>query len=321
MKILITGISGFIGRNTLRLLLKKKHEVTALVRPNTNKKRVAEFTDQINIEYIDLTEVEKLKNWLDKQSFEAIIHIGALRGGRKASKNLYYKANVDATQQLMIAAKNYDAKFIFCSSVGVFGAIPLELPANNSTTRQPDNYYHYTKIKAEELLQNYVLNGLNACVVRPSITYGAGDWGFPYTLCKLVKKRLMFLPDKPVFIHLGNVETVAQSFVKLLEYDYKPGACYNVADKKPVKLVDLVDFISKQIHNKEYPKSKTISYKKFAFFEKIAKKLKNELWAARFELISKSWYYDVNNTYHDLNLNSSKTIPEFKSVITWFLKK
>ena len=317
-KILITGISGFIGRNVLRLLIQKKHEITAIVRPNTNPVRIEEFENQIEIVEIDLTDIKKLRDYLEKNSFETIIHIGAIRGGRKFSKSDYFDANVNATEQLAINAKSNNSKLIFCSSVGVFGVIPLELPANNFTKRQPDNYYHLTKIRAESIIQKYILYGLKAAIIRPSITYGIGDYGFPYTLMKLVDKRLIFLPDRDVIIHLASVDLVSQAFVKLIETEFKPGVAYNVADKEPVELHELVNFINTELKGKSYSNKRSIDIKYFKYGEKIARFFKNETWVARFELISKSWFYNTISTYDDLSLKPTETIPNFKAVIDWY---
>ncbi len=316
--ILITGISGFIGKHVTRELLSKKYDLTAIIRPETKPERISEFKNQVNFVEIDLTDIDGLRSYLEEHSFEAIIHIGAIRGGRKFSKNEYFDANVNATEQLIINAQNNNSRFIFCSSVGVFGAIPGELPANNSTPKKNDNYYHYTKIQSEALIQRYVLYDLNAVIVRPAITYGLGDFGFPFSLVKLVDKNLMFLPNNEVIIHLTNIELLVQTFTKLIEFNYKPGMQYIVADKNPVNLHKLVNFICEELKGKTYSDKKSISEKFFKRGEKIARYLKNELWISRFELISKSWYYDVSKVYKELSLQPVSTIPNFKIVTNWY---
>ncbi len=317
-KILITGVSGFIGRNTLRYLLQSYDSITAIIRPGTANKRIEEFTDKVDFVEIDLTDVTKLKSYLDENCFETIIHIGAVRGGRKFNKSAYFDANVNATEQLVINARDNDSKFIFCSSVGVFGAIPLELPANNFSKRQEDNYYHFTKIRAEEIIQKHVLYGLKAAIIRPSITYGTNDYGFPFTLTKLIDKKLLFLPDQDVIIHLANINLISQAFQRLTEIDFKPGTCYNVADSFPVEIHKLADFINNELKGKPYSSKKNIDIKYFQKGEQTAKLFKSELWIARFQLISRHWYYDVGNSFLDLNLKKTNTIPNFKIVTDWY---
>ncbi|NQV19598.1 MAG: NAD(P)-dependent oxidoreductase [Armatimonadetes bacterium] len=316
--ILITGVSGFIGKHVARELLLKKYDLTVMIRPKTEPKRISEFKNHVNFVEIDLTDIDGLRSYLKEHSFDTILHIGAIRGGRKFSKKKYFDANVNATEQLIINAQTNNSRFIFCSSVGVFGAIPDELPANNSTLKKNDNYYHYTKIQSEALIQKYVLYDLNAVIVRPAITYGSGDFGFPFTLVKLVDKNLMFLPNNETIIHLTNIELLVMAFTKLIEFNYKPGIQYIVADKNPVNLHELVNFICKELKNKTYSDKKSISEKFFKHGEKIARCLKNELWTSRFELISKSWYYDVSKVYKELSLQPVSTIPNFKIVTNWY---
>ncbi|MEA1973819.1 MAG: NAD(P)-dependent oxidoreductase, partial [Candidatus Cloacimonadota bacterium] len=216
MNLLLTGATGFIGKHVLQELLQKtKYKITVMIRPDT-KSRLNDFMDEVDIVEIDLTNIYKLRSYLSENIFEKIIHIGAIRGGRKYSKTDYFTANVKATEQIALAAKEANSRLVFCSSVGVFGAIPLELPANNQTQKQTDNYYHYTKIEAEKIIQKQVLYGLDAIIIRPAITYGVGDYGFPYTLTKMIDKKILFMPNKIVRIHLTNVHVLAEGFVKAL---------------------------------------------------------------------------------------------------------
>jgi nucleoside-diphosphate-sugar epimerase len=318
MKILITGISGFIGKNVARTLVRHNHDITAIIRPHTDLNRIKEFINEVEFIDIDLTDISTLKEFLKQTSFDAILHIGALRGGRKFSHEKYFQANVNASEQLMLNALQNNSKFIFCSSVGVYGAIPSQCPATIETPFQDDNYYHYTKIQAEKTLDKYVLQGLQAAIIRPSITYGEGDYGFPYTLTKLIDKKMLLLPNKEIKIHLANVNLVAASFLQLLNKSFVSGTIYNAADINATNLWELTDFISKELYGKTYPQNRIIGKNPFRWAEKIAKILKNELWLARFQLISRSWYYDVEPLYQNLNLEHYKTIPQIRKVVNWY---
>jgi nucleoside-diphosphate-sugar epimerase len=312
--VLLTGLTGFIGRNTARKIY-HDFDITALVRPNTEKSRYEEFINHIKIVEIDLADNEALTAFLSKTAYDYILHIGALRGGRRFNKEIYFKANIEASEALIKAAVQFHSKLIFCSSVGVYGAIPASLPATLDTPFKEDNYYHITKIQCEKMIYKAISeNGLQACIVRPAITYGMGDYGFPYTLTKLVSKKLLFLPKEDIYIHLLNVETLSEIFSRLLDGGFVSGKAWNVADREKVCFRDLVDFIN----NKTYPRSRFINKVYFSLFTKIARMLKNELWVSRFELISNSWYFDVDLVYEDLSMEGSNTIPEFDSVINWY---
>ncbi|MDD2229157.1 MAG: NAD(P)-dependent oxidoreductase [Candidatus Cloacimonetes bacterium] len=319
-KLLITGITGFVGSNVLRRMLElfPDLKITALVRPHTVKTRMQEFTPYIRIVEIDLGDTPNLKEFLFTNDFDTVLHIGAIRGGRKFSKQDYLRSNVYSTEQMVEYCMAKNARLIFCSSVGVFGAIPVELPANNQTEKNPDNYYHYTKIEAEKIINKNILYGLQAAIIRPSITYGKGDKGFPFQLVKMVHRRYFPLISKRIWIHLCHIDALVRAFVWVLDNPWKTGLTLNVADREPVQMHALVDFISRQVHGSNYPIP--LKFDRLFFFvgERIARLLKNELWIARFELISKSWFYDVH-LYYDImeteKLSPHFTIPEFKITI------
>ncbi len=319
-RVLITGATGFVGRQVATRLFPRKLDLVGIVRPGTSAKRLEALKGHMEIVEIDLSDIPALKKFLQDSTFDAILHIGAIRGGRNFPKKKYYAANVLATEQLIDAAFRTKARFVFCSSVGVFGAIPNELPANDQTERQNDGYYHYTKIEAEALVQKMALEGLDGYIVRPSITYGPGDYGFPYTLTKLVDKKLLFLPKRSVRIHLTDVNVLADVFVKTLDTEMTPGSAFIVADRHPVSLLELVDEISERLHGKPYPRNRLISKRWFELGERIALLFKSDLWLARFRLISCSWFYDVERTFQVFNVKHAKTLVGIKSVIEFYKK-
>ncbi|MCD4651796.1 MAG: NAD(P)-dependent oxidoreductase [Candidatus Cloacimonetes bacterium] len=318
--VLITGISGFIGKLTVSYLARKNYNVTGIVRPGTSSAQLEHIPESVTLHELNLDDSKGLNDFLNKHNFDCVLHIGALRGGRKYSKNTFYAVNVTSTQLIMEYCFKHKARLVFCSSVGVFGAIPEELPANNYTRKRNDNYYHYTKIVCEEMIANRVLEGLDAIVVRPAITYGEGDYGFPYTLTKLIDKKLLRFPNQPVRIHMTNANTLAQIIARLVETNVTPGTEFIVADKEPVLLAELVKFISNQLHGADYPANREIQVKWFRLGEAIARTMKNELWISRFELLSRSWYFDTSEVYKQLDMQPEKTIPSFKTVINWYKK-
>ena len=321
MHILITGITGFIGSELCRKLIEEKeHSITALIRENTDTERYQFFQkNKVLCVLGDITDKDFIQSVFKKHKIDLVYHIAAIRGGRDFPRADYYETNVNATLNIAHECIRHKCKMIFCSSVGIFGAIPKELPPNECTERQNDNYYHYTKIEAEKKLQKLVQDGLNIVIIRPSITYGIGDYGFPYTLIKLVDKGIMMLPAKDIMINMVDISTLIQAFVQAGKTDIKSGGAYNIADKTPISIKELVNFIQNELHGSRYPKWKKLPtfLSNFALFI-FSKILKNELWTARVELISKNWYYDVTPAVKDLNILPHNTVPVFEYVINWY---
>lgn len=320
--ILITGITGFIGKAVLRkiLLFEAGLTIHAIVRPHTPASRYKEFEDKISISFVDLADSKALTLFLDKHRFDTIIHVGALRGGRKFSREQYFLSNVTSVEVIIEYCLKNKTKLLFCSSVGVFGAIPQELPANNFSPRIDDNYYHYSKIEAEKRINKAIISGLKAAILRPSITYGVGDYGFPYQLVKMIRDHRFPLISKKIWIHLCHIDTISDAFTWLLHNDFMNGLSLNVADREPVQLRDLVNFISRQLSNRNYSTLMQFDQKLFTISEKLFRLLKDELWISRIELISKSWFYDVNDLYRITNIRPRYTIPEIELVVREFKK-
>ena len=317
MRLLITGVTGLIGKSVLKAILADKlgYQITALIRPGTVEERYAAFSTELEIVKLDLADLEGLKKYLAANKFDWVVHIGALRGGRKFSREAYLRANLGCTQQLAEYCLSSGAKLLFCSSVGVFGAIPEELPATNETERNPDNLYHYTKIECEKYINQAVIKGLQAAIVRPSITYGRGDFGFPYQLVKMVDKGRFPIINKRIWIHLCHIDTITGAFLWLLKNGFPSGLALNVADREPVQLQDLSNFISRQLQGKNYCTLLKLDQIFFRWGEALAKLLKNELWVSRFQLISRSWFYYVADTYQMMGLPETFTIPAFQVTI------
>ncbi|MBN2017875.1 MAG: NAD(P)-dependent oxidoreductase [Candidatus Cloacimonetes bacterium] len=320
MNILITGITGFIGGELCKtLLIEKSNKITTLMRLNTAIERFVFFKkNNVNCIEGDIADRDFIHS-VFKKKFDVVYHIAAIRGGRDFSKKEYYRSNVDAAVNIAEECLEHNVKMIFCSSVGVFGAIPKELPPTENTVRQQDNYYHYTKIEAEKKLKELVPQGLNLVIIRPSITYGIGDYGFPFTLIKLIDKGMMLLPSKDIMINMADVSTLIQAFILAGTAKIKSGSAYNIADRHPVSLKGLTHFINHELKNSDYPKWKKLPN----FLSKLgliifSKLMKNELWTARIELISKSWFYDVTPAMKDLKIIPHDTVPAFSYVIDWY---
>lgn len=317
-KVLLTGGLGFIGRHVLAKLRERQILTYLVVRPN---KAIPDYaiSDKIIPIYADLAHRETLQEQIEQLQFDTVLHIGAIRGGTPVSRDIYTKVNVEATEALAEIALRKSAKFVFCSSVGVFGAIPEDLPPTEASERKRDNYYHTTKILAEERLQAFTRQGLELVIIRPSITYGIGDFGFPYSLIHLVNAGRFLNCTPPVEIAMGDVRMLADAFLNAATYELKNGVAYNICDRTPVALSHLVDFISQSLFQEPYPRLKTLPAIAFRIGEYVAGSiLHNELWTARFQLISRSWYYNPELAAHDLHITPKETLPNFNYVIDWY---
>ncbi|MFA5014651.1 MAG: NAD-dependent epimerase/dehydratase family protein [Actinomycetota bacterium] len=311
--VLITGATGFIGSYVAqRLLTKEDYGIVAIVRKSSGYKNVDWLKKNGVILYEGNFYDEKLVNHIFEKLFiKFIIHCAALRGAGLGKPQDYYKVNVEGTKTLLDTAFKYGVdKFIFLSTVGVFGTIPKELPARLTTSSSGDNLYHNSKILAEKMVQESIKDGLNAFIIRPTIVYGKGDIGFPQTLVKLCKKRLLFLPKQDNRIHLLEVGKLAELIMQLIETNTSKRT-FIVADKYPVNLRELADLIHFHYYHSNYPLCMSLPDFAFRLLRKIFCLINNEKWLTRLSLITKSWYFDISETIEAVNYNPLKTKDNF----------
>lgn len=315
-KIMLTGAAGFIGRHVFQKLQDRGYDVIALVRPGTADRLQISRPGCVRVIEADLADPETVRDSLARVHFDAVLHIGAIRGGRDFPKEIYRRVNVESTRIIADRTLELNARMIFCSSVGVFGAIPKTLPAGNHTPCQRDTWYHATKIICEEDLKLRFQKGLQGTIIRPSITYGAGDYGFPCTLIDLVRKNLCCIPTGDVQIHLTDVDLLSEVFVQSVARDDIVGNCFIAADSQPVALRALVEFIGRGLGRSGC--ARTCPTICFRVAELTARAVHSERWAPRFQLISRSWYYDTGALYRTYDLPEYTTIPNFEKVLHWY---
>ena len=309
MTIFLTGSNGFIGHHFLKALLLQGHTVIAPVRSAS-----ASVLKQGRLP--GLVVVEGFFGDADflagiKQPVDAVVHLAAIRGAGGAKAADYQKVNVDATRTLLAwAVEHHLSRFVYCSTVGVLGTIPAHLPASVKDEARPDGPYHQSKYQAEMLVRRAHSAQLKTLVLRPTITYGAGDNGFLPRLIHMVKKRMIILPHPDIRLHLLSVTHFAGLAAMILKTDRGWGQVYHVADREAVSLKKLVDFISQILTKKPYPRlwqSPAWLYHTAAGMLEMAGRagLKTSI-----ELISRDWYYDISETTEQLNFNPADTFEE-----------
>lgn len=316
--ILITGATGFIGSHVAeRFLDNKKYRVVLISRKEKDYKNINDLKRKgAKVFEGNFFDRNLLKNIFAEISVDYVVHIAALRGGGKGTGSLYRTVNVTGTESLLeFSLENKVNKFIFCSSVGVYGTIPGNLPADLNTSFNGDNRYHLSKIKAEEYVGQYIDRGLNAFIIRPAITYGRGDDGFPSTLISLAEKKMFLLSGEDIKIHLLDVRKFAELTELILDKEIINSRYFIAADHSPIELKKLIDLIHYRKHERHYPPFLVLP----SFFFKLAfimfSMIKNEKWKTRMQLISKSWYYDISGTVNNTGYSPSKTEDAFPDMI------
>ena len=186
MKILVTGVLGFIGSHTAVELVKNGHEV--IIADNlVNSKievhaRINEITgSEIEFHEVDVTDEESLDKIFGTNDLDGVIHFAGLKAvGESVSDPLgYYYNNLVSTMIVSGMCIKYGvSRFVFSSSATVYGdqTSPLREDMELGKTTNP---YGETKAMSERILADtaYANKGFSVSLLRYFNPVGAHESG------------------------------------------------------------------------------------------------------------------------------------------------
>ena len=202
MKILITGVAGFIGYHLAEKLLKTNNKVYGIDNLNNyysvklKKDRLKELKKNKNklIFYKkDISNKKFIDNLFKKKKFDIVINLAAQAGVRYSISNpdSYIKRNVIGFYNILEASKKFKIKhLIFASTSSVYGnsrSYPLK---ENLKADQPLQLYAATKLSNELMAHAYSsIFKLRTTGLRFFTVYG--PWGRPDMALYIFTKNIL----------------------------------------------------------------------------------------------------------------------------------
>lgn len=166
MKILITGVNGFLGYYFINELLNHGHNVVAT---NRGESKLTFNSPNFTYATMDFTNEHTVEEIFKQHAPNHIIHAGAVSKPDECEKNKMVAdtINVDGTNTLLSVAKKYAAGFLFLSTDFVFDGQTGMYTETDIVN--PVNYYGVTKVAAENLVMQYEYTW---AIVRTVLVYG-----------------------------------------------------------------------------------------------------------------------------------------------------
>jgi len=175
MKTLVTGATGFLGSAIVRELLKDNRELKVLVRRGADTANIDGL--DVEIVYGDLRDSDSLLSALI--GCDVLYHTAAYYSLWNRDKRLIYDINVEGTCKVLRAARDKNLeRIVYTSTVGCMGLNNDSTPANENTPfdlNTLSNDYKKSKYQAEQLVLDFVRNGLPVVIVNPSTPVGPRD--------------------------------------------------------------------------------------------------------------------------------------------------
>ncbi len=166
MNVLVIGGAGYIGSHVVLSLLENGFDVTVFDDLSTGDKiNLQEGAKFIHGTFFDLVQLGEVM----AKGFDAVIHLAALKSAGESMSALerYTTHNISGTIGILDCMVKHQIKnFVFSSSAAVYGE-PVYLPVDEKHPTKPINFYGYTKLAVEDLLEWYAkLRGLRYAALR-----------------------------------------------------------------------------------------------------------------------------------------------------------
>ena len=271
MKILITGVAGFIGAKAAHALLGLGHQVTGIDNLNTyydprlKRDRLSHLLDNSDFHFIEKS-IETPKIMMDlfeTHRFDVVVHLAAQAGVRYSIENprAYLESNMIGTFEILEAARvNPPQHMLLASTSSAYGA-NTEMPYRE--TQKADHqmsFYAATKKATESMAHSYAhLYGLPITMFRFFTVYG--PWGRPDMAPMKFAKRILAGEPIDVYNHgkmrrdftyvddlvealshlIGSAPTrssVSEDFDSLSPV--APFRVVNIGNSSPVQLLDFI---------------------------------------------------------------------------------
>lgn len=218
MKLLISGTTGFIGKNLVKRLLEEKHTVFTIVRPSSNPSSLEDSVTK----FVFDGDMESLISFMQEEKIDGVIHLASLfLAGHKPDdiKGLIESNVLFGTQLLEASVKAEIPWFI---NTGTFWQ------HYENKKYSPVNLYAATKQAFEDIAKYYTeTSNINFVTIKLSDTFGPFDTRPKifnlWTKISQTKEKLGMSPGKQIIdiSHIDNITDAYLQLIKLLSEDKK----------------------------------------------------------------------------------------------------
>ena len=320
MRAFVTGGTGFVGANLVRLLLQQGYDVRALVRPTSRLDNLKSLEVEIvegDLNDSDLS--QKIKGC------QVLFHVAAHYSLWQKDKQALYLTNVLGTRNILAAASQAGIeRTIYTSSVAAIG-VGENGQAVDETHQSPVEKLvgHYKKSKywAEQEAVKAVKLGQDVVIVNPSTPIGAWDLKPTPTgdiIVRFLQRKMPFYLNTG--LNLIDVKDVAWGHLLALEKG-KTGDRYILGNCN-LTLKALLDKLAKITNilapNKmiPYPIPYTAAWIDENILTLLGKKPSVPLDGVR--MARQKMYYDAGKAKEELGLPQSPLELALEDAVTWF---
>ena len=259
MKVLITGMDGFVGAYMAKLCLEKGAEVYGTTYKATTE-GIDAIKGKVTLIECDIRDSKAVAGLVKDVKADWIIHLAAQTFVPSAWENpaLTYNINIIGSLNLFEAVKNsenYDPKILVACAANEYGHIKKdEVPITEKTPFNPDNPYAVSKVAVDMMAYQYFLSKkMKTIRVRPfnivgpeqSILFVASDFAKQIADIEAGKKEpVIMVGNLEAKRDFSDVRDAVKAYWLLLEKGVA-GEVYNVCSGNGMSIQQLLDMLLK----------------------------------------------------------------------------
>ena len=248
MRLLVTGGTGFIGSHLAMEGRRRGAEVVVLGLADRPEERAN--VDLLRAAGVEVVPGSITDSGLCATAVEGATHIFhlavAMREGGKRDE-FFEGVNLEGTRRLLEAATGGVARFVYCSTIGIYGHRAPGITREDSPLA-PGNIYERTKVLAEELVREIGrARRLPFVILRPADVYGPRDQRLLKLFRGVSAGRFPLFGSGDGRRHMVYVDDVVSAFFKACEKDEAVGESLIVAGPEVCTLRELIEVVRRTV--------------------------------------------------------------------------
>ena len=271
MKILLTGITGFIGSELAHKLIEEGHEVHGFVQHVVGRdlSMIEDIKDKINIVTCDIRNYFSVRHSIKKVNPDVVFHLAALSPVRLSFEMPYdfqettYLGTVNIAEAIRDLYGPEKVRLIVASTAEVYG-IRDGKPFTEDLRLEPSSPYAVAKASMDMYVRMLIkVYDFNAVILRNSNTFGRKyDSSFftEYVITEMLKGKEIYIGAENSIRSYMHLEDHINAYLLAMKPEAR-GQVFNISGEKGytnkewvLKIAEMLEFPQEKIHFGTYPK-------------------------------------------------------------------